>query len=329
LPVASIQKPEARRQEPVTRNQHPAARIQFQVEDTGIGISEENVPYIFEAFFQGERKGLTKEGTGLGLAIAKKLVELMKGNLSVESEVGKGSTFTIELELKTIEELEARAGTPERLISGYKGERKHILIVDDNPANLAMLVSALEPLGFEIDIAENGREALDKTKSGKPDLLLLDLLMPVLNGQEVLTRIKNNDRLKQVKVIGVTAAVADKERMEKFRSGCDECISKPINVDILLQKLEEQLGIEWTEEEVEETVTIEEDKEIKFPPKEILKEMIKTAEIGNYKELQTILDSLGKKEMYAAFCRHIQEYIKEYDDDGIIRYLQTKEHKKR
>jgi CheY-like chemotaxis protein len=168
----------------------PKSNIIFQVEDTGIGIPEEKLEEIFDPFTHlGD--GRLVEGTGLGLSISRSLIELMGGRLSVESPAnrqstinnqqsigGPGSTFTVELALPVAEETIAAVHELERPVIGYKGERKSILIVDDNIENLSMLVSYLEPLGFEIRTAEAGEEAIGKAEAFKPHLVLLDLLMP-------------------------------------------------------------------------------------------------------------------------------------------------------
>jgi CheY-like chemotaxis protein/anti-sigma regulatory factor (Ser/Thr protein kinase) len=326
------------------RSSHPALPLQtaaavsfirFTVSDTGIGIPKDKMDQIFEPFTHRELEGRTTEGVGLGLSISRKLVELMGGRLSVESEVGKGSVFTIELELETAAGREAEAVEPEKTITGYtcrersetRGERKSILIVDDNVTNLSLLVSALEPLGFEIETAENGKEAVEKAAETSPDLILMDLLMPVMDGQEALRRIRTDNRLKEIKIIGVTAAVADKERMEKFAAECDDCISKPVNIGLLLEKLKKQLRIEWIEEGDKERVkkeraeAVEEGKAFRTPPRAVVKDILRRVEMGDFSGLERVLDSLAEDEIYTTFCSRIREYAKTYDDEAIINFI--------
>ncbi len=314
------------KEHPASSIKHPVSCIRFEVEDTGVGIPGEKIEQIFDPFTQRKREGRSTEGVGLGLSISRRLIELMGGKLFVKSEVGKGSVFTIELEMETAAEKEAETAAPEKTITGYKGERKSILIVDDNVTNLSLLVSALEPLGFELESAENGKEAVEKAAETNPDLILMDLLMPVMDGHEALRRIKTDDRLKKIKVIGVSAAVADKEQMEKFAADCDDCISKPVNIEILLQKLEEHLRIEWIEEEDKEGVkkepaAVAEDKAVRMPPKDVLDKIIKKVEMGDFSRLERILDSLAEDETYTVFCGRIREFAKTYDDEAIVNYL--------
>ncbi len=306
-------------------------RVTFEIEDTGIGIPEERIETIFEAFTKVDIQERNTEGTGLGLAISRKLVELMGGRLWVESEVGKGSTFTVELDLKVVGSFAVEAKAPERTFTGYtcgepvrtKGERKKILIVDDNITNLAMLVSLLEPLDFDIDTAENGEEAVKKAVAVYPDLILLDLLMPVIDGDKALMQIRRDDELKTIKVIGVSAAVADRERIETFAAACDDFISKPVDTALLLDKIKAQLKIEWIDaEDREQGTKDEEGGPVKMPIRAVIEQIIQHAERGEFTKLGRILDELESEDAgYSGFCDRIRAYARRYDDEGIIEYV--------
>jgi len=295
--------------------QYPVSSITFHVSDTGIGIPQEQIEAIFEPFMQGDVQAT--EGIGLGLAISRHLVELMGGKLSVESTPEKGSAFAFTLELEVVEE---GAVTPEehgKAIIGYHGEPKRILIADDNPTNLAMLVSVLEPLGFIVETTKNGEETFIRAALTKPDLILMDLLMPVTNGHDALRRIRGDKNLTHMKVVGVSAAVADKERTEEFVADCDGFIAKPVYIKTLLEEIKEQLGIEWIKGK--EPVSLTEEP-VTMPPDDVLMEMLLIAEGGDYTTLEHILSTLTD-DMYAAFCRRIRSYAKTYDDEGIINYI--------
>ena len=299
--------------------------LRFEIEDTGIGIPEEKLEEIFEPFTHGEANGRLVEGTGLGLSISRRLTELMEGRLSVESEPGKGSTFTVELELPVVEGAEAEVKEADKNVVGYEGERKSILIVDDNITNLSMLVSMLEPLGFEIITAETGQEALRKIQEYGPDLMLLDLLMPGMDGDKALQQIRDNPELKDIRVIGVSAAVADRERVEAFAAHCDDFLSKPVEFGALLEKIKEQLGIEWIEKGAEEPGIKESaDKPGKRPPHDILDEIAKKVEWGDFAGLERILDALlAEDASYSVFCSKIKEHARRYDDEAILEYIRA------
>lgn len=230
--------------------------LRFEVADTGIGISSENIDDIFHPFYQGELEDRMIEGTGLGLTLSRRLVELMGGRLSFQSPspIGDelkgrpGTIFTVELEFETAKDESLRSIAPIGSILRYQGERKLLLIVDDNSTNLNLLVDALEPLGFDIATAVNGKEALLKATEAQPDLILLDLLIPDMDGMEVLQHIQKNKNLSQVKIIGISAAADNEERVEHFAGACDDFIEKPVNMEGLLEIITKHLRIEWIRE---------------------------------------------------------------------------------
>jgi PAS domain S-box-containing protein len=304
--------------------------LRFDIADTGIGIAKGKTKEIFEPFARGGMKGRATEGIGLGLSICRRLVELMGGRLSVESEVGVGSTFTFEIELEVAEGPAAVTRKPEKTVMGYAGKIRRLLIADDNPANLGMLVSFLEPLGFDFETAEDGEDALVKVKELRPDLVLLDLLMPGMDGHEVLRRMRDDEELKGIKVIGISAAVADKTRVEAFATDCDDFLSKPVDIRELLEKLKAHLRIEWIGEEAKEEALLpaeEESEEVKLPPKAILDEIVQAAERGGFSNIERILDQIEAADTYCrVFCDRIRIYSKQYDDGRIVKYIRRAEY---
>jgi len=223
-----------------------AGLFRCEVIDTGIGIPEDKLEAIFEPFTQLATDRQVREGTGLGLNITKRLLELIQGRMGVESVVGAGSTFWIEVALPSLLDNESVPGKTEHHITGYRGARKRILVVDDTVGNSAMLVSLLEPLGFELDTAQNGREALLEVSAQRPDLVLLDLVMPEMDGLEAATLLRQNPDLSAtMRIIGASATVTDNMHKEAFIAACDDFVTKPIRIDLLLEKIGVLLGIEW------------------------------------------------------------------------------------
>jgi signal transduction histidine kinase/CheY-like chemotaxis protein len=316
-------------QHPSTAIPHPLSTIRFQVEDTGVGIPAEKIEEIFEPFTHGKPANRNIEGTGLGLAISRSLVEIMGGKLSVKSEPGTGSTFTVNLDLEVVEHRIKEAKDPERGVIGYKGERKSILVVDDNPTNLALLVSFLEPLGFNINTADSGEKTICMVAAAVPDLILMDLLLPGMDGQEALRQIRSIDRSRDVKIIGVSAAVADRTRTEEFAAACDDFVPKPVEMEMLMAKLKEQLQLEWIEESVAEKATegsagmpAMDEAPVKRPPRHVLDEIVATMEMGNYTDVERILDRLMIEDLsHGNFCDTVREYVRKYDDEAILQYL--------
>jgi CheY-like chemotaxis protein len=163
----------------------------------------------------------------------------------VESELGKGSSFWIEVALPSLMDNEIDLEKTEHHFIGYRGERKRILVVDDTVGNTAMLVSLLEPLKFELDTAQNGQDAILRAAKRRPDLVLMDLVMPEMDGLEAVTLLRQNRDLDSVRIIGASATVSDSDLKEAFVAACNDFVTKPIRIDLLLEKIGVQLGIEW------------------------------------------------------------------------------------
>lgn len=216
-----------------------------EVADSGIGIAPDKLEMIFKPFTQLVGPGQIREGTGLGLSITKRLVTLMQGKVAVESDPGEGSTFSVELPLPAVSEGGISGEVAGQVVTGYQGKRRRILVVDDNIANASMLVALLEPLGFELSTADNGREAVRQAVRQQPDLVLLDLVMPVMDGLEALQEIRRLPELDGTRIIGTSATVSERARKDQFAAACDDFMAKPIGFELLLEKIGKLLGIGW------------------------------------------------------------------------------------
>ncbi|MFM9265283.1 PAS domain S-box protein [Tychonema sp. BBK16] len=224
-------------------------KIRFQVEDTGTGIDESKLEEIFLPFHQvGSNRFV--EGTGLGLSISRKLVKLMGSEIHVKSTLDKGSIFWLDLDL-TAPKLysEVLPLQERRWLVGFVGDKRKVLIVDDNQVNRSMLHRLLSGLGFEIEEAENGQECLDKAVEFKPNVILLDLLMPVIDGLETARRVRQLPELKDVVLIALSANVFENTQQDSLLAGCDYFMSKPIEANHFLEQLRLHLGLEWIYED--------------------------------------------------------------------------------
>ncbi len=223
-------------------------KIRFQVEDTGIGIASEKLTEIFLPFHQVSEQSRWVEGTGLGLAISKRLVEIMGGTLQVNSQLGRGSIFWLALDLPEVTEGINFARKNERNIIGYRGKKRKILVTDDKWENRSVLSNLLLPLGFEVAEAADGSECLQKAIEFKPDLILMDLVMPVINGFEATRQLRQSTTLDKVIIIATSASVFDYNQQESLAAGCDDFIPKPVRAENLLELLRIHLGLEWVYE---------------------------------------------------------------------------------
>ncbi|HEY9615023.1 PAS domain S-box protein, partial [Allocoleopsis sp.] len=220
-------------------------KIRFQVEDTGIGIAPEQLTEIFLPFHQVENSRQWVEGTGLGLAISQKLAQLMGSTLEVKSTLDSGSIFWLDLDLPEVPNLTSIAEAKEHNIIGFKGEKRKVLLADDKWENRAVLVNMLEPLGFEIIEATDGLDCLNKALESKPDLILMDLVMPVLDGFEATRQIRQLTEFKKIVIIATSASVFDYSQHKSREAGCDDFIPKPVQAQQLLEQLRVYLGLEW------------------------------------------------------------------------------------
>ena len=208
------------------------------VEDTGIGIPQEQRHKIFGAFEQQEGQSYTQfGGTGLGLAITKRLVELMGGQIYVQSEVGRGSTFNVVLEDVAVAAVEELAMQMDQLnVEGIKFEPASILVVDDVETNRQVVAAFLEHYGFELLEAENGEEGVSKARQHHPDLIITDMRMPVMSGYEATWIIKEDGKLKDIPVVALTAS-AMQEQEDEIRALCDGYLRKPVSKGELVGEL--------------------------------------------------------------------------------------------
>jgi signal transduction histidine kinase/CheY-like chemotaxis protein len=230
---------------PTTNNQLPIINIRFEVEDTGVGIAPDELGEIFLPFHQVGDKNYQAEGTGLGLPITKKLVEMMGGELHVKSTPGHGSTFWFILNLPEVSDLVKSKQTAQQIIMGFEGTQKTILVLDDKWENRSVLVNLLTPLGFEVIEAGNGKEGLDKMREKRPDLVMTDLVMPVMDGFEFTRKLRKTNEFNCLPIIAASASVFDLDQQQSLEAGCNDFIGKPIRAEVLLEKLRKHLGLTW------------------------------------------------------------------------------------
>ncbi|XXY44320.1 ATP-binding protein [Sorangium sp. So ce269] len=229
-------------------------RLCFQIEDTGPGIAHEHLARIFEPFEQVGDQKARAAGTGLGLAITRKIVEQMGGRIEVQSRLGQGSLFTVTLcfsEGTVIDPTPARSW---ELVTGYEGERRKVLVVDDNTENRALVRDLLTPIGFTLMEAEDGETALRlvlEGKEGKPALILMDLAMPGIDGYETTRRLRLHPELRDVVILASSASITGAERDKSLSAGCDGFVPKPVQARALFDALQQHLGLTWIVRESE------------------------------------------------------------------------------
>ena len=218
-----------------------SAQYRVEVSDTGAGIQPEDQQKIFLKF-QDTGRDEALGGPGIGLALTHRLVELHGGEIGVESEVGKGSTFWFQLPLNAVgdeeqtEKGQATTGEGKRMHSG-----RRILVVEDNDVNLALILDLLSLHEFEVMVARNGQEAVDLARTYQPDLILMDIKMPVMGGLEATQQIRATAGFEDLPIIALTASVGDVDQETQFAAGCTAHLSKPLNSTLLFETIEKLL----------------------------------------------------------------------------------------
>lgn len=216
------------------------ATLRFEITDTGQGIKKEDIPKLFGEFSQIDTKrNRNKEGTGLGLALSKKFVELMEGNISVTSEYGKGSKFVFTIKHM----LSEKAPITHNELSSFIAPDAKILLVDDLKTNVMVMSKLIEPFKMQIDVAENGKEAIEKIYTNSYDIVFMDYLMPVMDGKTAVINIRNSndENLKKLPIIAFTANAISTAREELMKAGMSDFVALPADMEDICKVLRKWL----------------------------------------------------------------------------------------
>ena len=225
--------------------------LHFSVRDTGVGIAPEEIPNLFVSFSQAQAGREKQEGTGLGLAISLKFVQLMGGDISVTSELGKGTTFQVQIQAQLGKELiDERTAQKRTLAIAADQPIYKILVVDDNSYNRQLLIKILRPLGFEVKEASNGKEAIDIWDKWEPHLIWMDMRMPVMDGYEATRYIKSTTKGNATAVIALTASSIEEEGTMVLSAGCDDFLRKPFKEQVIFDTLAKHLGVKYIYEQI-------------------------------------------------------------------------------
>jgi CheY-like chemotaxis protein len=225
--------------------------LHFEVEDTGPGIATNELENLFEAFVQTQTGKDSQEGTGLGLPISRKFVELMGGEMSVCSAVGKGTNFKFDIQVIAVDAADIESPKPTRNVIALEPNQPtyRILIVDDKPLNRQLLIKLLNPLGFELKEATNGQEAIEIWDSWEPHLIWMDMRMPVMDGYEATQYIKSTIKGQATAIIALTASVLEEERAVILSAGCDDFMRKPFREADIFDAMHKHIGVRYIYED--------------------------------------------------------------------------------
>ena len=320
-----------------------AEQVVLEVQDTGVGIPAEELPRMFERFHRVEKVvGRSYEGTGIGLSLIKELVNLHGGEISVASQLGEGSLFKVTIPLgkehlpedrihetpQPLDEMVADAYLEEAtslldkvsVSEGPSGFENHvkpkILVVDDN-ADMRSYLQSLLKRKFHVDTASNGAEAIEKVASDPPNLILSDIMMPIMDGIEMVGKLKENGQTSQIPVILLTARAGEESRIEGYLTGADDYLIKPFSANELLSRVRVQLDLSSKRNEVRDKIK-ESEKQLKAEVAlrtSELEKSLKELESFNYVASHDLQEPLRKIQTFIALL------VKERDNPALwLRY---------
>ncbi|MCP4109440.1 MAG: response regulator [Desulfobacteraceae bacterium] len=298
--------------------------LKFEVTDTGIGMSPEEIERVFRPFEQAGDEKNRVQGTGLGLAITRQLVSLMGGEIHAESKYGNGSVFRFEIALPVLKKtVSGHAPSETRQLTGYHGERRKILVVDDVHENRKFMFDMLKPLGFDVTLAADGKEGIGQAEAILPDLILMDLVMPVMTGFDAVREIRRMPGLKQTPIIAVSAGVTEADQEKSRIAGCDDFLSKPVKADKLFGLMGKHLNPDWIYEEIGDTgerpTPFSDEAEIIPPPSEELDVLYGLARLGLMDRIhQHAIHIEELDEKYAPFVHRLRALADEFEDEMIL-----------
>lgn len=221
------------------------SNIRFEVADTGIGIAEKDLARIFHAFYQTDAGAAKGEGTGLGLTISREFVRLMGGEISVDSEPGKGSAFAFTLPLPEADA--PMVSVPPSRVIGLAEDQPpiRVLVAEDNADNRELITLLLNCVGFEVRAVENGQQAIECFKTWRPAFIWMDMRMPILDGYDATKVIRSLPDGKVVKIAALTASAFREDRRAILAAGCDDMLTKPVNEHRLFRVMGDLLGLRY------------------------------------------------------------------------------------
>ncbi|MEG4851067.1 PAS domain S-box protein [Microcoleus sp. B5-D4] len=301
-------------------------KIRFEVRDTGTGIAQEQLEAIFQPFEQvGDRRRQT-EGTGLGLAISQRIVELMGSTIQVQSEMNVGSIFWFDVSLPQADEWVKTSQIDHHgQIIGIKDRQPKIVVIDDKWANRSVINNLLSPIGFEVFEANDGLEGWEKILEVQPDLIVTDLLMPELDGFEVIKRVRESENFKDTVIIVSSASVFETDQYRSLEAGGNAFIPKPIQATELLQNLQQYLDLEWVYEANEEPLARSSDTdELIAPPATEMEMLYELAMKGNFLEIvkqAILLEELEPQ--YIPFAKRLHQMAKDFQDEELLTFIES------
>jgi len=300
-----------------------SVRLRFEIQDSGIGIEAGQLERIFQPFEQAgdwQYRG----GTGLGLVISRELARLMGSDIFVASRIGEGSRFWFDLDVPVVEACGEIRPVGQHA-GGYRGPRRRVLVVDDIDINRALLIDMLGGLGFETVEAANGKDCLDNAARQAPDLVLLDMVMPEMDGLEAARRLRCLPGFGQTPIIAVSAGASDIDIANAMEVGVNAFLSKPVEIKKLMGQIAGLLKLDWVyaQPEAEPGPQYKPDEWLDAPPMEEMRILLQLAEEGSMRDIIIQADYLrGLDPRYRPFAEQLRGLAKGYQSKAVLELVE-------
>ena len=302
----------------------PPLRLRFEVQDTGIGISKDQLERLFQPFEQVADPARRCGGTGLGLAISRQVVQLMGSEIYVESRLGQGSRFWFEVNLPVVN-TSAAAMPLEGTVTDYDGTRRKVLVVDDVEENRAVLTEMLGRVGFVTMEARNGIEGVEKAQAWRPDLILMDIVMPEMGGLEAARQLRRSPLMQHVPIIAISASVTENDAKQCLTAGMNAFLPKPVDFGKLLSQIAALLELKWRYELSPQAKSPSpmEDELLVAPPEKEMETLHHLARMGNMLEITRQASHIAElDERYCAFADRLRMLASQYQSKAILHLVE-------
>lgn len=310
------------------RKDEKSNRLHIEVSDSGIGINPEFYDKIFQPFDRGEISSDAAPGSGLGLSISREYIRLMGGDLKVTSTLGKGSVFSLNVVFEEAKESDLPAKKPLRKVVGiFDQKRKYkVLIVDDIKSNRDFLVRLFDSIGFSTKDGSNGNDAIRINNEWAPDLILIDIRMPGMDGREAIQILRNQTHRSQLRIIAVTASAFQDDIKEFISLGADSAITKPFSESDLFNAIENLMNISFIWEEIDPEARATDisrltHEEIRQLPKDVLQDLYDAIEMGDQDGAIQVIE--GQREVVPELVKKITMLVNAYQGEHIMKLIEN------
>jgi PAS domain S-box-containing protein len=296
--------------------------IRFIVKDTGIGIPNNKLQYIFEPFHQLDSQNNQSDGTGLGLAISRRIIQLMNSDIFVSSRINEGSTFWFEIHLPEVFTKMKKKKKRDRWAE-INGKGYRVLIVDDNRMNRQFFVQILQQNSFELCEAEDGFQAIELTEKFRPHLILMDIMMPRMSGIDAINEIRKQPKNSDIIIFTVSANAEMRNLCNEKPNSCNEFLLKPLDMGVFYSKLTKYLNVDAPPENEKDNASDKPSEKITPPSVSDIQELYQMAKTGNVLRVEKMARNLeDKNQLYQLFSNKIQEMAKGFKINELKSYLE-------